>query len=248
MTSNLSKKPSDHDSGLEAVLGYRDLVLFYVCAIFGIRLIPLAASIGPSVFVIWLATMLTFYVPQALAVVDLSTRFPGEGGIYLWSREAFGEFHGFLTAWAYWTSALVFFPSVLLFAATQTAFLIPGTAHLADRSSYLTCVSLAVVVGVFVVNLVGLRTSTLLHNISAAARFAAVAFIVVLGVGSWLKHGPATDLSLGHWIPSLDTAKNLVFLSTFAYMFAGVESASILGDEVRDPKRNIPRAIITWYE
>ncbi len=247
MAESLAARPSGpgHGSGLEPVLGYRDLVFFYVCALFGIRLIPLAASVGPGVVVLWALAMVVFFVPQALTVVDLSTRFPGEGGIYLWSKEAFGEFHAFITAWAYWSSGLVFFPSVLLFVATQAAFVVPGTSHLAEQPVFLTGVSLAGVAAIFLLNLVGLRASTALHNISGVARFVAVGFVVVLGVGSWVRFGSATDLSWRNWIPGLDTVKDLVFLSTFAYMFSGVESASNLGEEVKDARRDIPRAIVT---
>ena len=243
--SGVAPEAAGRTKGLEPVLGLRDLVFFYVCAIFGIRLIPLAASIGPSVVAVWCLAMLVFYVPQALTVIDLSTRFPGEGGIYLWSREAFGEFHAFMTAWAYWSSNLVFFPSVLLFVATQAAFVVPGTTHLAESSGFLTGFALVAILVIFLLNLVGLRVSTVLHNISGVARFVAVGFIAVLGVGSWLTLGSATDLGWRNWIPGLDSVKDLVFLSTFAYMFAGVESASNLGEEVKDARRNIPRAIVT---
>jgi amino acid transporter len=230
-------------SGLEPVLGFRDLVFFYVCAIFTIRMIPLAASLGPSVVVLWFVALGIFYVPQALTVTDLSTRFPGEAAIYLWSKEAFGEFHAFMTAWTYWASNLVFFPSVLIFVATQGAFVVPGTAHLAESSSFLTGLALSMIALLFLVNFLGLRVATVVHNVSGVARFLAVGFVVVLGVGSWLKLGSATDLSWRNWIPGLDTVKDLVFLSTFAYMFSGVESASNLGEEVKDARRNIPRAI-----
>jgi amino acid transporter len=50
--------------------------------------------------------MLLFFVPLGVTVADLGSRYPDEGGIYVWSREAWGDFHGFLTAWAYWTANL----------------------------------------------------------------------------------------------------------------------------------------------
>ncbi|HBY60874.1 MAG TPA: amino acid permease, partial [Solibacterales bacterium] len=43
-----------------------------------------------------------FFVPLALVVARLTERFPNEGGMYVWTREAFGDGHGFLCGWAYW--------------------------------------------------------------------------------------------------------------------------------------------------
>ena len=221
----------------------RDLVLFYLVAIFSIRMVPLAASIGPSVLVLWLVALVVFYLPLALSVSALARRLPGEGGVYLWSKAAFGDFHGFLTAWTYWTTNLVFFPSTLLFAASQMASVTPDPAPWVASRTFLTGFSVTVMVAVFLLHWLGLDVATRLHNLSAAARFALVALVVGLGAASWIRFGSATDLAWGSWVPRLADVKDLVFLSTLAYMFAGAESAAVLGDEVREPRRTLPRAI-----
>ena len=108
-----------HTTGLKPVLGFRDLVFFYVVAVFGIRLLPAAAAAGPSIIVFIIISLAIFFIPLGLTVTDLAQRYPGEGGVYIWSKKAFGDFHGYVTAWTYWTSNLAFFPSVLLFASSQ---------------------------------------------------------------------------------------------------------------------------------
>ena len=97
-------------SALKPVLGFRDLVLFYLVAIFGVRLIPNAASAGPSIILIIILVLIIYFIPLALAVSSLSMRYPEEGGIYVWTKTAFGDFHGYVAAWTYWTSNLAFFP------------------------------------------------------------------------------------------------------------------------------------------
>jgi len=236
---------SERGTGLAPVLGYRELVLYYVVAIFSVRLVPLAASIGPSVVVLWLVAALSFFVPTALAVVALSRRLPGEGGIYLWVRAAFGDFHGYLAAWTFWTSNLVYFPSVLLFAASQSAFVVPSGAGLAENRVYLTGFALVAMVAIFLLHFVGLRAASRLHALSALARFAVVALLVALGAACWLRFGSATGLGWSAWVPRLAGVRDLVFLSALAYSFAGAESAANLGDEVRDPRRDLPRAIFS---
>jgi len=99
------------------VLGFRDLVLFYVVTGISLRWIATAAAAGPSSIVIWIGAWLCFYTPLALSVLELSSRYPSEGGLYVWSKRAFGDFSGFMSAWTYWTSNLPYFPAVLYFAA-----------------------------------------------------------------------------------------------------------------------------------
>src|SRR5712691_11660740 len=84
------------------VMGYFDLVLFYVVTGISLRWIATAAGAGPSAVVIWIGAWLAFYTPLALSVIELSSRYPQEGGLYIWSKRAFGDFAGFLCAWIYW--------------------------------------------------------------------------------------------------------------------------------------------------
>ncbi len=112
-----------HDPQPRRVLGLRDLVLFYVVATLSLRWLPLAAALGPSTIVIWLLGVLTIFMPLALCVMELSSRYPQEGGMYVWSKRAFGDFAGFLTGWIYWTSNLTYFPAVLYFAASNALYI-----------------------------------------------------------------------------------------------------------------------------
>lgn len=245
MNAPVSAAAPQTATGLKPVLGLRDLILFYLVAVFGLRLIPFAAAIGPGIVAFWVIAFVGYCVPLALAVAALSARFPGEGGIYIWSKRAFGDFHGFMTAWTYWTANLAFFPSILFFAATQSAFVWPSQAALAENKGYVLGASIVAILGVTLVNVVGLRVATWFHNLSAAARLVPAALIVGFGAYAWLRFGSATDLSAGNWIPTLTGISDLFLLSTLAYMFAGFESASTLGDEVKDPRRNIPRALLS---
>ena len=65
-----------------------------------------AAAAGPSILIVWLAALFCFFIPLAASVMELSSRHPEEGGIYVWTREAFGDFAGFICAWTYWMSNL----------------------------------------------------------------------------------------------------------------------------------------------
>src|SRR5438270_4416384 len=108
---------------LRRVLSTRDLVLLNIAAIVGLRWHSTAAKIGPSSLALWVLGLALFFIPSALAVLELSARMPGEGGFYLWAKSAFGDVHGFIAGWSYWVSNLVFFPSTLLFGAGVTVYI-----------------------------------------------------------------------------------------------------------------------------
>src|ERR1700704_5593200 len=101
---------------LRRALGTFDLVLLNIVTIIGLRWLSTAAQIGPSSLTLWGLALLTFFIPSALAVLELSSRIPHEGGLYQWTTAALGDMHGFLAGWIFRLSNLVFFPSLLLFA------------------------------------------------------------------------------------------------------------------------------------
>ena len=79
---------------LRRVLRVRDLVLFYVTAVLGMRWVATAAAAGPSALLIWVLPACCLFVPLAFTVIELTSRYPDEGGIYVWARHAFGGFAG----------------------------------------------------------------------------------------------------------------------------------------------------------
>ncbi len=108
---------------LRRVLTFRDLVLYYSVTGFSLRWIATAAAAGPSALVIWIVAALGFFVPLVFTTLELSSRYPEEGGIYVWSKRAFGPFAGFITGWTYWGSNLPYLPGLLYFAAANALFI-----------------------------------------------------------------------------------------------------------------------------
>src|SRR5207244_9631869 len=97
---------------LPRVMGFWDVLLFNISTVLGPRWIAAAAHNGASSISLWIIAAVFFFVPTALVIVDLSSRFPEEGGLYAWSRDAFGEFHGFVAGWTYWVYTFCLFPGV----------------------------------------------------------------------------------------------------------------------------------------
>ncbi len=224
-------------------LGLRDLVMFYVVATLSLRWIAVAASAGPSTLVIWLIGLATIFVPLALCVMELSSRYPQEGGMYVWSKQAFGDFSGFLTGWIYWTSNLPYFPAVLYFAASNALY-VGGSKWkgLQSNAGFFITFSLLGLGLALALNLVGLDVGKWLSNLGAIGTWLPVALLCMVGVLAWRKFGSATAFTAASMKPSLHWGTIGVW-STVLYAFSGAESASFMGGEIKNARRSIPRAL-----
>src|SRR5688500_7613508 len=118
---------SDQPTFIKA-LGLWDIVAMNIVAVVGLRWIARSARLGAPSVSLWLLACLVFFIPLALALIELSSRYPEQGGIYAWVRRAFGPLHGFVAGWCMWVNNLFYFPSLLLFAAANFALVIEPTA------------------------------------------------------------------------------------------------------------------------
>ena len=233
------------DAHLRKAMGLGDLVLFYVVTALSLRWIAAAAAAGPSSIVIWIVGCVTYFVPLTFCVLELSSRYPEEGGIYLWSKKAFGEFAGFMTGWMYWTANLPYYPGVLYFAAGNALFIGGDRWQHLSNSSFFFILTAATGLAIgFVLNLVGLDIGKWLHNLGAIGTWLPASVLIVMGWMAWLRFGSATAINGATVLPAADL-KNVFFWSTVAFAFGGVEGASTMGSEIRDARRNIPRALLT---
>jgi amino acid transporter len=224
-------------------MGFRDLVLFYVVTGISLRWIATAAAAGPSSIVIWIGAWLVFFMPLALSVVELSSRYPDEGGIYVWTKRAFGDFSGFMSAWTYWCCNLPYFPAVLYFAASNALYMRPKAwGFLANNTAYYVVFSLLALAVATLLNIFGLNVGTWLHNLGAIAMWVPVAIIVAMGAVAWRRYGSATAFTAHSMTPSLHL-KDLIFWSVLIYAFAGSETASLMGGEIKNARKAIPWAL-----
>src|SRR5438128_7638414 len=168
---------------LRRVLGFRDLLLFYIVTSLSLRWIATAAAAGPSALVIWVVAALGLYVPLVFTVLELSSRYPEEGGVYVWSKHAFGPFAGFITGWTYWGSNLPYLPGLLYFAAANALF-IGGPAWQAwsSNSIYFIVVATVGLAIAVTMNVVGLNVSKCLNNVGAVASWMPAAALIGPGL------------------------------------------------------------------
>ena len=237
-------KPTDGSSPQPLrVMGFRDLVLFYVVTGVSLRWIAAAASIGPSSLIIWIAAWLFFYIPLALSVIELSSRYPAEGGLYVWTKKAFGEGPGFVAAWTYWNSNLPYFPAVLYFAASNALFLKPSWQRFSHDPEFFVLFSVVVLAILTLLNLIGMNIAKWSYNIGAISMWIPALMVVVMGFVAWSRFGSATSFHGTALLPSTHL-RDIIFWSTLIFAFGGCESASFLAGEIKNPRRTIPRALL----
>ena len=100
--TDTAKPQGDLIRQLRKEMGFWDVLLFNIATVLGPRWIAAAAHNGASSLSLWILAAVGFFLPSALVINELSSRFPEEGGLYVWSKEAFGDFHGFVAGWTYW--------------------------------------------------------------------------------------------------------------------------------------------------
>ena len=230
-------------AGLRRVLRVRDLVLFYIVAVVGMRWVAVAAAAGPSALVIWVVAGLAMFVPLALTVLELSSRYPQEGGIYVWAKQAFGDATAFVTGWTYWGSNLTYLPGLLYFVASTALYMFGGRfMYLQESPLYFIAVALLGLTLAAGLNIVGLQVGKWLSNIGALATWIPMVLLIVMGLVVAARSGAATSITVASLYPETGW-KEMIFWASLAFGFAGLESGSFMGEEVEDPRRTIPRAI-----
>ena len=240
----ISAPPSQETkSQLRKTMGFWDVLLFNIATVLGPRWIAAAGHNGASSISLWGIAAVFFFVPGALVINELSSRFPEEGGLYAWSKEAFGDFHGFIAGWTYWIYTVFYFPGLLLASASMAAYIIGGRgAALAQDRTFLLSVSLGLLLVAVVLNIIGLNIGKWLQNAGGVGTYVPLVILAVVAVIVAIRHGSATHFTVQNMMPAWnwDTVN---FWSQIAFAFTGLELVSAMSEEVRDPRRTLPRAV-----
>ena len=227
---------------LKRVLGRRDLVLLFVVAVFNLNVLPSIAANGGVTIWLWLIALILFFWPQGIAVIELAHRYPGEGGVYLWAKEVFGDFHGFLSGWCYWTNNMMYVPTVMLYFVGVSVFVLgPGHEKLADSRPFALGASVVLLALLVLLNVIGLGVGKWINNLGGIGTFVAAFLLMGLGAVVYVKYGTAM-----HWADFQIQANPRFVLNSFGVIcfgLVGLELASIMGDEIENPRKTLPGAV-----
>lgn len=180
----------------------------------------------------------------ALSLAEIASAYPQTGGIYVYLREGWGRLTGFLFGWA----ELVIIRAAALgaIATTFAEYLLrvigrdPALPENAQLTHYVAALAILVTSAV---NIVGVRWGSWILNVTGVAKYGALLFLVLLAFAIGL---PSTG---GHYLPpvpegSFSIAAFGLALVSVLWAYDGWADLSFVGGEVKDPERNLPRALI----
>ena len=236
----LTEEPVPH---LTRALGVWDLTWLSVVAIANLNVVPIIAASGPTTMWLWLAAILFFFVPQGICVIELSRLFPGEGGVYLWTKEMFGDMHGFLCGWCYWTSNMFFIPSLLFYLLGLFAYIGgPALARLAENPIFFGTITIGLLWLTAFANIQNIGVGKWVNNIGGLGTLAAAMVLILLGAVCVWKFGLS--------IPASAFRLNRLDLNAFSsfgvicFGLVGLELGCTMGDEIDNPRRSVPRGVL----
>jgi APA family basic amino acid/polyamine antiporter len=219
---------TSHDDVLQRRLGLADSVVIGLGSMVGAgifaALAPAAAAAG-SWLLVALAVAAVLAYCNAMSSARLAARYPVSGGTYVYGRERLGKFWGYLAGWGFVAGKT---------ASCAAMALTVGNYAWPEQSN---AVAVGAVVAITAINYTGVQKSALATRIIVALVLAVLA--VVVGVGLFGTHSAATVLPDRIGPRGVLEAAGLLF-----FAFAGYARIATLGEEVRDPRRTIPRAIM----
>ncbi len=225
------------DTGHKKTLKQRDLVLFTVSAILLLDTLAAAASVGASSIFWWLFLGVIFFIPFALICAEMGCSYPEQGGIYAWIRDAFGGRWASRATWGYWVNTAVWIPAIyILFAGVFKQIFFPDLSLQGQILIGLVLTWIAVAV-----NIVALDVGKWIPNVGAILKVLIFAAVII---GAYLysqDHGMANPLNWETVKP--DWGSSLQYIPAIIYGMLGFELVSASSEEMKNPKKDVPRAI-----
>ena len=220
------------------------LVMLNVSIMASLRNLPLVAQYGYSAIFYFFIVGIFFLVPAALVSAELATGWPKSGGIYIWVREAFGDFWGFFAIWMQWVHNVTWYPAILAFVATTLAYVF--YPPFATNNYFVLSVVLGGFWGMTFLNFFGIKTSSLFSTIGVIGGTILPGLFLIGLAFIWIISGHPTQIhfTLAEVIPDFSRFDNIVFLGGLFLAFAGLEVSSGYAGEVKNPQKNYPKAII----
>jgi amino acid transporter len=234
-----------HSKALRRELGIADLALAQILIVIVPEFYGTAVKAGPSHAVLWLLAILLFFVPQALVVSHLNRLMPLEGGLYEWARLAFGDRIGFMVAWNMWLNTTIQVSQIALVTTTYLSYAFGDkAAWIASSSLLLLVASIALILGMMVVAMLGLRVGKWVSN--AGSVFTVLILVLLVAV----PHLHLRSAGPSHYqaFPLVRPVLTLFTFSVFSKMtfgaLTGFEMVAIFAGESRSPGRNLARSIL----
>ncbi|MDF2690413.1 MAG: gadC [Gammaproteobacteria bacterium] len=226
------------------VMSVFSIVMLNIIAVDSLRSLPFGAVYGFSIVFYYLLAAIVFFIPTAVVSAELATGWPKNGGVYIWVREAFGVKWGMVVIWLQWVYNICWYPTIMSLLAATLAYMI--NPALVQDKTYMLTVVMILFLGTTIINCFGMHVSSKVTNI-AALLGSIVPMIIISILGCiWLTGGRQIniDFSWNSFFPHVASIGTLVLLTNVLYSLVGMEMSAIHAQDVKDPQRTYPRALL----
>lgn len=218
-----------------------DAILGTVCLTLVCESVMPTAAIGNTQYFWWILLLVGFCLPYGMITAELGTAYPSEGGIYDWVKRAFGPKWAGRVAWNYWIN----FP---LWIASLAVAITDIVAGMFDIELSIWALLLIQLVFVWLVTFLGTKRigeSKVIVNLGTAFKIILLLGIGLLGIYSVIKTGHSANpiTNIKDLFPALNL-ENLSFISIILFNFMGFEVVGTWVDDMDNPKKDIPKALI----
>ena len=236
------------------------MIFMTSAALISLRGLPMMAAEEMTMFFYIAFATVLFLIPAALVSAELGSAFSNQnGGIYRWVGAAFGKKWGFTAIWLQWIQNVVWYPSVLAFAAAAIAYGI-GKPELASNGKF---TGIFIIIFYWIATIIAFGGTKILSKVTSWGFVVGTILpglvVIILGVVWFLMKKPlgfehltaaetaVAEVSKGvvspRWFPDLTKLSNLSFLSGIILLFAGVEVQAVHAGEMEKNKKQYPTAI-----
>jgi len=221
----------------QKTLRQRDMVLFTVSAILLLDTLAAAASIGASSIFWWVFLGIIFFIPFALICAEMGCSYPEQGGIYAWTRDAFGPRWASRVTWCYWVNTAIWIPALyVLFAGVFKQMFIPDLSM-----GWQITLGIALTWIAVLVNVVTLDVGKWVPNAGAVLKVL-IFLALILGAFNYIhENGLANSMAWDDLKP--DWGSSLQYIPAIIYGMLGFELVSAGSKEMTNPARDVPRAV-----
>ena len=218
-----------------------DAILATVCITLVAESVMPTAAIGNSQYFWWIFLIIAFCIPYGMISAELGTTYQSEGGMYDWVKRAFGAKWASRVAWNYWIN----FPLWIASLAVAVTDVVAGVLEIELSLGWLLVLQLGYTWLVSFLGTQRIGESKWIVNIGTFFKIAFMVGLGLLGLYVYVKTGESANPihSVADLLPTMDLA-SLSFLSVIIFNFLGFEVVATFADDMEDPKKEIPKALV----
>ncbi len=218
-----------------------DAILATVCITLVAESVAPTAAIGNSQYFWWILLIIAFCLPYGLITAELGSTFDSEGGMYDWVKKAFGKKWAARVAWNYWIN----FPLWIASLAVAVTDVVAGIFEIELSLVWLLVLQLGYTWLVSILGTQRIGESKWIVNIGTFFKIAFMVGLGALGIYVFFKTGESANpiASVSDLLPTMDLI-GLSFISVIIFNFLGFEVVATYTDDMENPKKEIPKALI----